>query len=93
MSKSVDYRTLFSDERERSPLAHELEAVLAVHPAPEAYRESLRAELLAAARDERIYKQDITRRLLLSMTVVVAVALSVAGLISWRNRVNAAQRA
>ncbi len=90
MRKSLDYRALFEDEGDSSsPLARELEAALAVHPAPEAYRESLRAQLLAAAQDESFYRQGITRRFVLSMAVVVVVALSVVGLIAWRSRVRA----
>jgi hypothetical protein len=88
MKRSINYRALFGseDQEATAALVNELEALLAVHPAPQDYRESLRAKLLAAAGDERIYRRGITRRLVISMAVVVTLGLSVAGLIAWRNQ-------
>src|SRR5712691_7380490 len=87
MRKPIDYRVLFSTETTSAqlPLARELGDLLAVRPAPEDYRENLRSQLLAAARDENFYRRAISRRLLLAMSVVVTVLLSVVGLIAWRN--------
>ena len=51
MKRSVGYRALFDEDNRlhSTGLAHELEDMLAVHRAPEAYRTALRAKLLAAA--------------------------------------------
>ena len=95
MKRSVSYRDLFRDAeaQDSSSLADELHELLAVHPAPEAYRTALRAKLLAAAGDESIYRQGITRQLFVSMLVVVALGISVAGLIAWRSRNQSVQAA
>ena len=47
---SLDYHSLFDDDAWRLPpeLRHELHDVLAAHPAPSAYRETLRRKLMAA---------------------------------------------
>lgn len=95
MKRSVGYRALFDeDSRVHSAgLAHELEDMLAVHRAPEAYRTALRAKLLAAAGDERIYRRGVRTQLLVAMAVVVTLGLSVVGLIAWRNYNHSLQRA
>ncbi len=87
MRKPIDYRVLFSTETTSAqlPLARELGDLLAVRPAPAGYRENLRGQLMAAARDENFYRRAISRRLLLAMSVVVTVLLSVVGLVAWRS--------
>jgi hypothetical protein len=87
MKRSVGYRALFDEDNRvhSTGLAHELEDILAVHRAPEAYRTALRAKLLAAAGDESNYRRSVRTHLLVAMAVVVTLGLSVAGLIAWRN--------
>ena len=86
MRKRIDYRALFDDETAESlrALTHELEALLSPHPAPPEYRESLRAQLLAAANDESIYVRGFSRRLIFAMAVVSAVLLIVVTYVAWR---------
>jgi hypothetical protein len=84
---TIDYRSLFDDESQRTPraLRRELQGVLAAHPAPSDYRERLRQKLMKAARDENFYRRDSARRVLIALTVVMTVLLSVVGLIVLRN--------
>ena len=86
MRKRIDYRALFDDETADwlRAFTDELEALLSPHPAPPEYRESLRAQLLAAANDERIYVRSFSRRLIFAMTVVSAVLLVVVTYVAWR---------
>lgn len=89
MRKRIEHRALLTEEAAQSlaALTRELEDLLTVHPAPAHYREHLRGQLLAAARDENFYRRDVPRRTLIAMSVVVSVLLSVIGLIAWRNYV------
>ncbi len=87
--RRIDYRALFDGD---TALAHELEDLLAVHPAPDAYRERLRRQLLAAASDEHFYRRAVSRRVLVAASVVAPVLLSVVGLIAWRTLDQRARR-
>jgi hypothetical protein len=82
-----NYQSLFDDDARRTPpsLKRELHDVLASHPAPSLYRENLRKKLMAAALDEKFYRRDSARRVVVALTVVMTVLLSVVGLILWRN--------
>jgi hypothetical protein len=87
MTMPIDYHSLFDDDARRTPsaLSRELHEVLAAHPAPSLYRERLRKKLMAAAVDEKFYRRDSARRVVVALTVVMTVLLSVVGLILWRN--------
>ena len=87
MSNSIDYHSLFGGEKSLSltELTQELEDLLTVHPAPQGYRERLRGQLMAMARDERFYRRGVRRRLLVAMSVVLTVLISVVGLIVLRS--------
>jgi hypothetical protein len=65
-------------------LSHELADLLMVRPAPISYRKRLREQLLAAARDERIYRREFSRQLLTATVLAMIVLSSVSGLIVWR---------
>lgn len=65
-------------------LPHDLADLLTVRPAPVSYRQRLREQLLAAARDERIYRREFSRQLLTAMVLTMIVLSSVSGLIIWR---------
>jgi hypothetical protein len=88
MTRPIGYHALFGEEGDGNSgtLARELELLLAVHPAPQTYRQKLRAQLLNAANDEGFYSRRFTRRMGVAMTVVVAIGLAVAGLIAWRSQ-------
>ncbi len=88
MSKPIDYRALFDDETAGSfyALRRELETLLSPHPPPTGYRESLRAQLLAAAGDESFYARGFSYRLLFAMVIVIAVLLTVVTYIAWRSQ-------
>jgi len=86
MKKQIDYRVLFGGEE--SPrleqLAHELSDVMAAHPAPAAYRDRLRGQLVAAARARRFDRRAARDRVFVAMGVVLTVLVSVVGVIAWR---------
>jgi hypothetical protein len=65
-------------------LSHELADLLTVHPAPSSYRHRLREQLLASARDERIYRREFSRQMLTATLFVMIIVSSIGGLIIWR---------
>lgn len=67
-------------------LPHELADLLMLRPAPISYRERLREQLLAAARDERTFarRRAFSRRWLTATVLAMVVLSSVGGLVIWR---------
>jgi hypothetical protein len=96
MTRALDYLTVFTDDGGRSlaALTGELHVLLSATPTPRPdYRERLRSQLLAAARDERFYRGDVSRRFVLAMAIVLSVLVSVVGVIAWRSLGERTQRA
>ena len=96
MRKGLDYRAIFTGDgaRSLSELTGELHDLLTdVHAPSPGYREKLRSQLMAAARDERFYRKGVPRRLVLAMTIVLSVLVSVIGVIAWRSLEERARRA
>lgn len=95
MISGMNYRALFTESEGRSlkGLTGELHDLLATIPAPNpGYREKLRGQLMAAARDERFYRAGVPRQLVLAMAVVLSVLISVVGFVAWRSLAERANR-
>lgn len=86
LRKRIDYLALFGDTEAPAlaNLSRELRDVMAAHPPPPNYRDRLRGELMAAARDKEFYRTETRNRLAVAMGVVLTVLISVVGLIAWR---------